>query len=119
MVSNPLTDPDWSVRVVDIIDRVVATVRRYTTQPLVALARGIVFGLLGSFGLVAIIVLSITAFTRGLQSALDLVTYRAAAVWISYLLLSALFGLLGAALMRRRYTEDASTRVRGSERRTT
>lgn len=108
MVSNPLTDPDWAGRTVDLIDRVVSTVRRCTTQPLVTLARGIVFGLLGSFGVVAVVILAITSLTRGLQSALDLVTYRAAAVWISYFVLSALFGLVGAALMRRRFTtEDA------------
>lgn len=106
MVSNPLTDPDWAGRTVDLIDRVVTTIRRYTTQPLVTLARGIVFGLLGTFGVVAIIVLLVATLTRGLQSALDLVTYRAAAVWISYFILSALFGLLGAALMRRRFTDE-------------
>jgi hypothetical protein len=32
MVSNPLTDPEWADRTVDFIDRVVSTVRRYTTQ---------------------------------------------------------------------------------------
>ena len=57
MVSNPLTDPEWATRTVDFIDRLVATVRKYTTQPLVTTARGVVFGLLGSFGVVAVIVL--------------------------------------------------------------
>lgn len=111
MVSNPLTDPDWAGRTVDLIDRVVGTVRRYTTQPLVTLARGIVFGLLGSFGVVAIIVLLIAGLTRGLQSVLDLLTYRAAAVWISYFVLSAMFGLVGAALMRKRFTDEDGSNV--------
>ena len=106
MVSNPLTDPEWADRSVDFIDRVVSTIRRYTTQPLVTTARGIVFGLLGSFGVIAMLVLLIVGVTRGLQAALDAVVNHEAAVWISYFILAAIFGLLGALLMRRRYTEE-------------
>ena len=106
MVSNPLTDPEWADRSVDFIDRIVSTTRRYTTQPLVKTARGIVFGLLGAFGIGGIIVLLIIGLTRGLQAALDAVVNHEAAVWISYFILSAAFGLLGALLMRRRYTEE-------------
>lgn len=106
MVSNPLTDPEWADRSVDFIDRIVSTIRRYTTQPLVKTARGIVFGVLGAFGIGAILVLLIVGLTRGLQAALDAVVNHEAAVWISYFILSAAFGLLGALLMRRRYTEE-------------
>ena len=106
MVSNPLTDPEWADRSVDFLDRVVSTIRRYTTQPIVTTARGIVFGLLGSFGVVAMAVLLIVGVTRGLQAALDAVVNHEAAVWISYFILAAIFGLLGALLMRRRYTEE-------------
>jgi cell division protein FtsX len=106
MVSNPLTDPEWADRSVDFIDRVVSTVRRYTTQPLVTTARGIVFGLLGSFGIVGIVVLLIVGLTRGLQAALDSVVNHEASVWISYFILSAVFLVIGILLMRRRYTEE-------------
>ena len=106
MVSNPLTDPEWADRSVDFIDRVVSTIRRYTTQPLVTTARGIVFGLLGAFGVVAMVVLLVVGVTRALQSALDAVVDHDAAVWISYFILAAIFGLIGALLMRRRYTEE-------------
>jgi hypothetical protein len=106
MVSNPLTDPEWAERSVDFIDRIVSTIRRYTTQPLVTTARGLVFGLLGSFGVVAMVVLLVVGLIRGLQAALDAVVNHDAAVWISYFILSALFGLLGVVLMRRRYTEE-------------
>lgn len=107
MVSNPLTDPDWARRVVDFIDRIVSTIRRYTTQPLVALARGLVFGLLGAFGVVAVVVLLIVGLTRGLQAALDAAFSRDVAVWMSYFVLAAIFALVGAALMNRRFTDDA------------
>ena len=106
MVSNPLTDPEWADRTVDFIDRVVSTVRRYTTQPLVTTARGLVFGLLGTFGVVGILVLLIVGITRGLQAALDSVVNHNASVWISYFILSAVFAVIGFILMRRRYTEE-------------
>jgi hypothetical protein len=106
MVSNPLTDPEWADRTVDFIDRVVSTVRRYTTQPLVTTARGLVFGLLGTFGVVGILVLLIVGITRGLQAALDSVVNHDASVWISYFILSAVFAVIGFVLMRRRYTEE-------------
>ena len=106
MVSNPLTDPEWADRTVDFIGRVVSTVRRYTTQPLVTTARGLVFGLLGSFGIVGILVLLIVGITRGLQAALDSVVNHDASVWISYFILSAVFAVIGFILMRRRYTEE-------------
>ena len=106
MVSNPLTDPEWADRTVDFIDLVVSTVRRYTTQPLVTTARGLVFGLLGTFGVVGILVLLIVGITRGLQAALDAVVNHDASVWISYFILSAVFAVIGFILMRRRYTEE-------------
>ena len=106
MVSNPLTDPEWADRTVDFIDRVVSTVRRYTTQPLVTTARGLVFGLLGTFGVVGSLVLLIVGITRGLQAALDSVVNHDASVWISYFILSAVFAVIGFILMRRRYTEE-------------
>jgi len=106
MVSNPLTDPAWADRIVDIIDRTVQTVRRYTTQPLVTGARGIVFGLLASFGVVTMVVLFLLGLTRGVQEALDTFLPRDKAVWVSYLLLAALFGLIGAVLMRKRYSDE-------------
>ncbi len=106
MVSNPLTDPEWATRTVDFIDRLVATVRKYTTQPLVTTARGVVFGLLGSFGVVAVVVLFVVGLVRGLQAALDAVVNHQASVWISYFILSAVFLAIGSVLMRRRYTEE-------------
>jgi hypothetical protein len=106
MVSNPLTDPEWADRSVAYIDHVVSTVRKYTTQPLVTTARGIVFGLLASFGVITGLVLLVVGLVRGLQAALDAVVSHQASVWISYLILSALFLVLGIVLMRKRYTPE-------------
>ena len=106
MVSNPLTDPEWAGRTVDFIDRTVATVRRYTTQPLVTTARGVVFGLLASFGIVTGLVLLLVGTVRGLQAALDAVVDHDKSVWISYFILSAVFLVIGTVLMRRRYVPE-------------
>ena len=106
MPPNPLTDPDWANRSVDFIDRWVQLVRRYTTQPIVATARGLVFGLLAAFGLVSVIVVLSIGITRGLIAALDAGLSHDQAVWGSYFILSAVFFLLGTILMRKRFKED-------------
>lgn len=106
MPSNPLTDPEWATRTVDFIDRNVARVRRYTSQPVVTTARGIVFGTIALFGLVGTVVLLSVGLTRGLQAALDAAFSRDAAVWVSYLVMSAVCLGIGAALMRKRFTEE-------------
>lgn len=106
MPSNPLTDPEWANRSVDFIDRWVQLVRRYTTQPIVTTARGVVFGLLATFGVVSVIVVLSVGIARGLIAALDTGLSHDQAVWGTYFILSALFFLLGTFLMRKRFKED-------------
>ena len=106
MPSNPLTDPEWADRSVDFIDRNVARVRRYTTQPVVTTARGVVFGLLAGFGIVGAIVLLCVGLVRGLQAALDSFLAHEAAVWVSYFVLGGLFLVIGTFLMRKRFKEE-------------
>ncbi|MFM1791504.1 MAG: hypothetical protein RLZZ526_1831 [Actinomycetota bacterium] len=106
MPSNPLTDPEWANRSVDFIDRWVQLVRRYTTQPIVTTARGLVFGLLAAFGIVSVIVVLSVGTARGLIAALDAGLSHDQAVWGTYFILSALFFLLGTFLMRKRFKED-------------
>jgi hypothetical protein len=103
--TNPFTDPDWATRTVDFIDRNTARVRRYTTQPVVTTARGIVFGTIAAFGIVGMVVLLSVGITRGLQAALDAAFARDTAVWMSYLILSALCTGVGTILMRKRFNK--------------
>ena len=109
MPSNPLTDPEWADRSVDFIDRWVQLVRRYTTQPIVTTARGLVFGLLATFGIVSVLVVLSVGIARGLIAALDAGLSHDQAVWGTYFILSALFFLLGTFLMRKRFKEDDPT----------
>lgn len=104
MVSNPFTDPNWAERTVDAVDRWVSTVRRYSTQPVITVARGLVFGLLAVFGAASALVLLVIAIPRAIQGALVSVVERDAAVWISYFIVSGLFALAGTALMRKRHS---------------
>jgi hypothetical protein len=106
MASNPLNDPEWATRAVDFIDRIVGSIRKYTTQPLIIVARGIVFGLLAGFGIAVALVLALIGLSRGLQSALDAVFEHVVSVWVSYFILSAIFLVIGIVLMRRRYTPE-------------
>ena len=106
MASNPLNDPEWATRAVDVIDRIVGSIRKYTTQPLIIVARGIVFGLLAGFGIAVALVLVLIGLSRGLQSALDAVFEYEVSVWVSYFILSAIFLVIGIVLMRRRYTPE-------------
>ncbi|CAB4549521.1 MAG: hypothetical protein F2545_00335 [Actinobacteria bacterium] len=106
MASNPLNDPEWATRAVNFIDRIVGSIRKYTTQPLIIVARGIVFGLLAGFGIAVALVLVLIGLSRGLQSALDAVFEHEVSVWVSYFILSAIFLVIGIVLMRRRYTPE-------------
>jgi predicted small integral membrane protein len=106
MVSNPLTDPDWAKRSVDFIDRFVQLVRNYTTKPLVYTARGLVFGVIALFGVVATLVLVLVGSMRGLNAAFDAAFERDKAVWITYFVLGGLLLIIGFLLMRRRFADD-------------
>ena len=106
MPSNPFTDPDWAQRTVEFIDKWVGVVRDRTTKPLIAVVRGIVYGVLILTGITLIAVLGLIALTRGLQAALDAGMSRDAAVWASYLILGGLFFLVGLIVARRQRSND-------------
>jgi len=106
MVGNPLNDPDLATKVVNVIDGVVSYIRDHTTRPLVKSARGLVFGLLATFGVFAIIILFAIVVSRALQSLLNVFMSRDAAVWLSYFIASAVFLLVGTILMRRRHVKE-------------
>ena len=106
MPSNPFTDPDWAQRTVDFIDKWVGIVRDRTTKPLIAVVRGIVYGVLILTGVTLIAVLGLIALTRGLQAALDAGMSRDAAVWASYLILGGLLFVIGLLIARKQRSND-------------
>lgn len=102
MPSNPFTDSRWAANSVESIDRIIASVRRYTTRPLVVIARGLVFGVLAVAAGLLVITLLIIGGIRGLVSLGDVWFAHGTAVWLSYIVLGSIFTLTGAFLMRRR-----------------
>lgn len=102
MPSNPFTDPQWAANSVDSIDRIVTLIRRYTTRPLVVIARGLVFGILALAGSLIVLALLIVGGFRALVSLGDVWFAHGTSVWLSYIVLGSVFTATGAVLMRRR-----------------
>ncbi|MET0144792.1 MAG: hypothetical protein ABW328_08420 [Ilumatobacteraceae bacterium] len=102
MPGNPLTDPNWAADLADTVEKVVGTVREKATTPVVHIARGIVYGLLGGIlGIVAVTLLLIAA-TRALQALLDIGLTNEQAVYVSYLLVGGILCIAGLLVLRKR-----------------
>jgi hypothetical protein len=105
MPGNPMTDPTWAAEVADSIERVVGTVRENVTTRVVVVLRAVVFGVVIAMAAVAAIVVALVGGTKLLQDLLQFVVRsHARAVWLSYLLMSALLFVGGAICMRKRFT---------------
>ncbi|MEO8364378.1 MAG: hypothetical protein ABI570_08360 [Ilumatobacteraceae bacterium] len=106
MPSNPFTDPQWASKTVGSIDRLVALIRRYTTRPLVVIARGLIFGILAIAAGLLMFTLFIIGGSRALVALGDVWFAHGTAVWLSYIVLGSIFTLIGAVLMRRRRPQN-------------
>lgn len=103
MISNPFTDPRWAKKTVEAIDRWVDFISDKTTRPIANLVRLVVFGVIAVVATITIIALALIGISRALNELLDIWLTRQNAVWISYFILSFVFVVIGAWLMRRRY----------------
>lgn len=108
MVTNPLSDPEFPRKTVDLIDRVVGAVRDRTTKPIVALTRGIVFGSLIAVVSIALVTLLLIAIMRGAQELFELALSERRSVWASYFVVGGAFILVGALLMRARHSDRSN-----------
>ncbi|MEY4401687.1 MAG: hypothetical protein RL072_1552 [Actinomycetota bacterium] len=104
MVGNPLSDPEFPRKTVDLIDRVVGFVRDRTTKPVVAVVRGIVFGSIVAVVAVSLVVVALIAVIRGTQEVFELVLSERRAVWATYFFVGSSFILVGAFLMKARHS---------------
>ena len=104
MAANPLTDPNWATETTDRLVTFVDGVRSQTTQKVVYAARGLVFGVLAAILGTFAVVIALLALLRGVQALLELATTWERAVYLSYLIVGALFCLVAVVLFRKRNT---------------
>jgi hypothetical protein len=87
---------DWAAETADKLDQFVTTIRSQTTDRLVVVARALVFGLLAAvMGLMALL-LVVVGLVRGLDALIP------EEVWLTYLVLGAIFTLAGLFLWTKR-----------------
>ena len=92
------SDGDWAVQTADTIERVVVTVRSKTADPVVGIARWVVFGLLAAFvGSMALVLLAVVMI-RVLDVYLPKDVFGVHHVWLAYFIAGAVFSLIGFAL---------------------
>jgi hypothetical protein len=96
--SATVDEADWTVQTADTIDRVVTTIRSKTSDPLVGVARWIVFGLLAAIvGAMAFVLLAV-ASVRALIVYLPFGDDR---VWAAHLIVGGIFAFAGLLLFRK------------------
>jgi hypothetical protein len=105
MAQPPPPGPDWTVQAADRIEAAVAMVRDRTTLPLTTAARALVFGLvaavMGTTGLVLLVVLLLR-----LHVYLPFQDDNSRKVWVSDAGLGAIFLVLGVFTWRKRRPRD-------------
>jgi hypothetical protein len=91
---------DWTVEAVDRLESVVEVVRDKTTVPITKVARTVVYGLVvGVLAIVALILLVIGLFRLHVYLPFD---EEGQKVYFTYLVLGAIFVIVGMFLWRRR-----------------
>lgn len=107
MAGNPFTDPNWAADVTSTIVSTVDKIRDRTTTPLVTMARGLVFGLLGGILGTAAFVLLLVGLSRGLINLIEWPLDHDSAVWISHAVLGVALVFSGWICMVRRQSKES------------
>jgi hypothetical protein len=97
MSQQPAPQGDWAAQAAATIERVVGQVRATTTQPVIKIARVVVFGILAAVLVTAaLVILSIAVFR--------VLTYLPGGVWVAYLISGLVFVLAGVLCMVKRHS---------------
>ena len=108
MPANPLTDPNWATETTDKLVSLIDNVRAQTTQKVVYAARGAVFGVIAVMLGTLIAIVALVALLRGVTALLELAVGWDRAVYLSYVIVGAIFSLVGLLLFRKRNSATAS-----------
>jgi hypothetical protein len=104
---GPLAATDaWPAQATDAVVKAVDTVRDKTTGPLQTASRGVVYGVLALVLGLMVAVLLIVALIRGIDALVGLVV-DPPNIWITYLIVGALFLVAGWIVFRRRRLVEA------------
>jgi hypothetical protein len=98
-VNSPIPPPttdDWAAQTAGKLDRLVTTIRSQTTDRIVSISRLLVFGLLAAIMGIMALVLLVAAMVRALD---ELIPQE---VWLTYLIVGAIFTLAGLFLWSKR-----------------
>jgi len=102
MPANPLTDPNWATETTDKLVGVIDNIRAQTTQKVVYVARGAVFGVLAALLGMFIAIVALVGLMRGFQALLELAVGWNRAVYLSYLIVGGILSTVGLVLFRKR-----------------
>lgn len=109
MAGNPLTDPAWASDLANTVERVVGQVRDRATTPIVKVVRALVFGVVIVFAAFALLLLSVIVGVKLLQTILNspIGLDHDSSVWVSYMVMAGILGVLGLFAMRLRRPKEA------------
>lgn len=107
MAGNPLSDPNWATDMTETIVSTVDKIRDRTTTPVVMVARGLVFGLLGGILSIAALVLLVVGLSRGLINLIEWPLDHDTAVWVSHATVGGLLVLAGSVCMAKRHGKES------------
>lgn len=95
---DPHREADWATDAADTVERVVTTIRTYTTDRLERVARVLVYGLAASLLGVAVLTLTIITAVRFLD------IWIPGSVWSAHLLTGGIFSAAGLFCWRKRFS---------------
>lgn len=95
----PAQERDWPAQAADTIVDVVGTARQKTTGPAIKVTRGVVFGLLIAIVALMAVILLVVGLVRLVHNWVD--------VWLAYVIVGALFSLVGLLMWRQRGATDS------------
>ena len=109
MIGNPFTDPNWSTNLADTLEYWVGRLRTVTTDHAVKASRALVFGVVVVMALATATPLLIVLLMRLTETVVSRVarTDHGTTVWITDLVLAALFLVAGFVTLRRRHRQPA------------
>jgi hypothetical protein len=104
---QPGTGHDWTTEAADRIESVVTAVREKTTVPVQKIAAAVVYGLVaGVLGAAALILIVVGVFRLHVYLPFHPEARR---VWITYMVLGAIFVVLGGFMWRKRVAPSRGT----------